>query len=121
VCAFRDESKQLEKKGVEVVGVSGDSAKTMELFKKENELKYTLLSDEDGAVAKKFGVPVGKGGEIEAKVGGEKVKIKRGVTASRWTFVIGKDGKVIFKDDAVKSKDAATTVLKALDKAEKEE
>src|SRR5690348_2622166 len=33
-CAFRDEGSKLTDKGVEVVGVSGDSAKNHELFKK---------------------------------------------------------------------------------------
>jgi len=102
-----------------VVGLSGDSVKTLELFKKEYELPYTLLSDEDGALAKLFGVPTKPGGEITATVGGEKVKIKRGATDSRWTFVIGKDSKVILRDEAVKAKDAAKTVLDAVKKDSK--
>ena len=51
--------KELAAKGVEVVGVSGDSVRTQQLFKKVHELNYTLLADEDGAVARKFGVPLG--------------------------------------------------------------
>ena len=60
--------KELAAKGVEVVGVSGDSVRTQQLFKKVHELNYTLLADEDGAVAKKFGVPVGKGGSIKKEI-----------------------------------------------------
>jgi peroxiredoxin Q/BCP len=101
------------------VGVSGDTVKTLGMYKKENQLPFTLLSDEDGSIAKAFGVPTGAGGEITVTIGGEKVKVKRGVTASRWTFVVGKDGKVVVRDDAVKPKDAAKTVLDAVKKDSK--
>ena len=53
---------KLTEKGVEVIGVSGDSVQTHELFKKAQKLNFTLLADEEGIVAKKFGVPVGPGG-----------------------------------------------------------
>ena len=53
--AFRDAMNKLTEKGVEVVGVSGDSVRTHELFKKVQKLNFTLLADEDGALAKKFG------------------------------------------------------------------
>jgi peroxiredoxin Q/BCP len=52
---------KLTEKGVEVVGVSGDSVRTHELFKKAQKLNFTLLADEDGALSKKYGVPFGKG------------------------------------------------------------
>ncbi len=88
--------KELAAKGVEVVGVSGDSVRTQQLFKKVHKLNYTLLADEDGAVARKFGVPLRKGGSFNKKIDGVEEILIRGVTASRWTFVIGKDGKVAF-------------------------
>src|SRR5579872_2639834 len=50
--AFKDAMKKLTEKGVEVVGVSGDSVATHELFKKVQKLNFTLLSDEQGSVAK---------------------------------------------------------------------
>jgi peroxiredoxin Q/BCP len=101
-CAYRDDMKKLADKGVEVVGVSGDSVENHQKFKKVKELNFTLLADEDGSVAKKFGVPVGKGGEFKTKdADGNEIVLKRGVTAQRWTFVIGKDGKVIYKNPKV--------------------
>jgi peroxiredoxin Q/BCP len=94
-CGFRDNIKAINDKDVEVVGVSGDSAKTHAMFRKEHKLPFTLLADEDGAVAKKFGVPANKGGTIKHKTeDGETVQLTRGVTIARWTVVIGTDGNI---------------------------
>lgn len=90
---YRDSAKDLAEKGVEVVGVSGDSVKNHQIFKKQESLNFTLLADEDGKIADKFGVPAAKG-EKEAKSKAGDV-LKRNVTAQRWTFVIGKDGKIV--------------------------
>src|SRR5437867_7890967 len=64
-CGFRDDSKALTEKGVEVVGVSGDTVRTQSLFKKEHKLPFTLLADEKGDLAKAFGVPTAKGGSVK--------------------------------------------------------
>jgi peroxiredoxin Q/BCP len=112
---FRDAMNQLAEKGVEVVGVSGDAVKTHQLFKKAQQLNFTLLADEDGSLARQFGVPVGAGAEVKAKdADGLPVTLKRAVTAARWTFVIGKDGRVVYRntkvDPAKDSKDVADLV-----------
>ena len=100
--AFRDAMNKLTELGVEVVGVSGDSVRTHELFRKAQKLNFTLLSDEDGAVAKRFGVPFGPGGKARAKdADGKVVEIERAGTAARWTFIIGRDGKVAYKNTKV--------------------
>ena len=94
-CGFRDNMEPLVKRGVEVVGVSGDAVSTHVLFKKHHKLPFTLLADEKGELAKQFGVPVGKGGEsptIDEK--GEKGKAPRGATIQRYTVVIDKGGNV---------------------------
>ena len=97
--SFKVNMNRLSEKGVEVVGVSGDSVATHALFKKAQQLNFTLLADEEGALAGKFGVPVGKGGEVKTKdADGKVVVLKRNVTAARWTFVIGKDGKILHKN-----------------------
>jgi peroxiredoxin Q/BCP len=100
--AFKDAMAKLTEKGVEVVGVSGDSVKTHGLFKAAQKLNFTLLADEEGAVAKKFGVPVGKGGKVKAKDADKNpIEFDRAVTLSRWTFVVGKDGKIAYKNEKV--------------------
>jgi peroxiredoxin Q/BCP len=117
-CGFRDDEKNLEAKGVEVVGISGDSSKNHEMFKKTHNLNFTLLADEDGAIAKKFGVPFGKGGAVKAKDldGKELGEIKRGVTIERWTFIIDKNGKIAYGE---KVSDAGGNSKKILDEVEK--
>jgi len=117
---FRDGMNRLTEKGVEVVGVSGDSIKVHQLFKKAQQLNFTLLSDEDGSLAKLFGVPVGKGGEVKAKdADGQPVMVKRNVTAARWTFVIGKDGKIAFKNTNVTPAQDSKQVTDFIEKLEK--
>jgi peroxiredoxin Q/BCP len=101
-CSFRDDMKKLEDKGLEVVGVSGDTVKNHQLFKRVKNLNFTLLADPHGTVAKKFGVPLRKGGDFPFKdEAGQTTILTRGVTAARWTFVIGKDGKILYKNTMV--------------------
>lgn len=100
-CAFRDDMGDLQKLGVEVVGVSGDSAENHQVFKKAHDLNYTLLADEKGEVAKLFGVPTKPGGTFKTQFEGKEVSLVTGVRAARWTFVIGPDGKVVYKNDKV--------------------
>ncbi|HVK07622.1 MAG TPA: peroxiredoxin [Gemmataceae bacterium] len=100
--AFRDAMNKLTEQGVEVVGVSGDSVQTHALFRKAQKLNFNLLSDEDGTVARLFGVPVGKGATVKARdAAGNAIEFTRAATLSRWTFVVGKDGKVVYKNTKV--------------------
>jgi len=99
-CGFRDDARKLEEKGVVVVGVSGDTVKNHQIFKEVHKLPFTLLADPDGAVAAKFGVPFAKGQkDVKTRdAAGNEVVLTRGGTAQRWTFVIGKDGKIMHKN-----------------------
>jgi len=110
-CGFRDDFKALADKGIEVIGVSGDSAKTHELFKKEHKLPFTLLADEKGELGKKFGVPVKAGGKANVKVDGEPKTFERGATIMHWTFVIGKDGNIVYKNDKVNAAKDSKLIL----------
>jgi peroxiredoxin Q/BCP len=119
-CGFRDDMKKLADKGVEVVGVSGDSVKNHQIFKKVHKLNFTLLADETGAVAKKFGVPFGKGGTFNTKDDeGNPVTLKRGVTIQRWTFVIDKSGKIAAKNTKVNATKDSKAILEVVEKLEK--
>lgn len=114
-CGFRDDMKTLADKDVEVIGVSGDSVENHQVFKKAEDLNFTLLADEDGSVAKKFGVPVGPGGTVTVKVDGEEHKLTRGVTAKRWTFVIDKEGKIAQKNTNVNAAEDSKAILKVVE------
>lgn len=108
----------MKQKGVEVVGVSGDAITGLALFKKKEELNYPLLSDFDGRIAKGFGVPAGKGGVLTFNIEGKDVAFERGVTTSRWTFIV-RDGKIVYKNDKVSAGSDSMAVLEFLEKQQK--
>ena len=94
-CGFRDDKEALVKAGVEVVGVSGDSVANHVLFKKAENLNFTLLADPSGKVAEAFGIPQTKGEkQIEREIDGVTKTLTRGTTIQRFTVVIGKNGNV---------------------------
>ncbi|HEV3256347.1 MAG TPA: peroxiredoxin [Gemmataceae bacterium] len=116
-CGFRDDMHKLADKGVHVIGVSGDSVKNHQLFKKVHKLNFTLLADEDGEIAKKFGVPFSQGGKAKAKdAEGNDVDLTRGVTIQRWTFIIGKDGNIVYKDSHVSAANDSKKILEVIEK-----
>lgn len=54
--SLRDAAKELEKLGTVVLGVSVDTVKTQKSFCEQQKLPFDLLADEDGKLAKLFGV-----------------------------------------------------------------
>lgn len=105
-CGYRDKMGSFSDDGVEVVGVSGDSVKNHQVFKKAHDLNFTLLADTDGKVAKAFGVPVTLGEKTVTKlIDGTETLLLRTATAKRWTFVIDRDGQIAYKDSAVNAKE----------------
>ncbi|MGI9457589.1 MAG: peroxiredoxin [Aeoliella sp.] len=117
-CAYRDAVKAMKRKDVEIVGVSGDSAENHQHFKNEYQLNFTLLADTDGKIADAFGVKRGQGGSIVRKIANKDVTLERGVTTSRWTFVIDKDWRIAHKDTKVKPAQDSANVLKVIEKLE---
>ena len=110
-CAYRDRQKELQSEDVTVVGISGDKIENLRLFKKAENLNFTLLSDTKGEIAKAFGVPTGAGSTFKKVVEGNEHEITRDLTSRRWTFIIGKDGKIIYKNDAVNAENDSQEVL----------
>jgi len=115
-CGFRDDMKSFTDKDVEVIGVSGDAVKTQEEFKKAHHLNFALLADEKGDVAKAFGVPTSKGGVAKGKVEDKEQEFTRALTIKRWTFVIGKDGKIAYKNTDVKAAEDPKVVMEVIQK-----
>lgn len=110
-CAYRDFGSDLESEDAMVVGISGDNVDGLKVFKKAYDLDFTLLSDVSGEIAEKFGVPIRDGGTIEREIDGKNVELIRGATASRWTFIIDKAGKVVYKNDEVNAENDPQDVL----------
>ena len=55
-CSFRDRSDEFAKLGVQILGISQDSAESHQKFIGKYQLPYPLLSDVNGSVATLFGV-----------------------------------------------------------------
>jgi len=111
-CSYRDEAPDLRGLDVEVIGISADPVTSLKLFHDAHHLNFTLLSDVNGFIARKFGVPVSKGGSFKTTVDGKEVVLKRPHTFARWTFLLGKDGKVLYRDTRV---DAPNDSRKAIE------
>ena len=75
-CAFRDAWNKFQEKHVGLVGVSRDTEKSHREFVKAHNLPFPLTADEDGAVAKSYGVKSTLG------------------MSERVSFLVGPDGKV---------------------------
>jgi peroxiredoxin Q/BCP len=115
-CMFRDDRTKLLDMGAEVVGVSGDRIANLRAFKGSNRLNFPLLSDTAGTIARAFGVPTSQGGTIKREVEGQEVTLTRDVTAARWTFIIGRDGRIVFKETEVDPQGDSKAVLAAIER-----
>lgn len=113
-CGFRDDKDEILKYNAEIIGISGDEPESLMYFKEEYNLNFTLLSDKNGTVAKLFGVPVKDGGVIEKEIKGKNVELKRGITTARWTFVVDKEGRIIYKNESVKAANDSDNIIEVL-------
>ncbi len=94
-CSLRDGYADLLTDGVHVIGVSHDSPAAQKIFKEKYRLPFTLISDQDGHVAKAFEVPTMLG------------------FTKRQAFLI-RDGKVVWADLSASTKKQAEDVRKAI-------
>jgi peroxiredoxin Q/BCP len=103
-CEFRDSWAAVRRAGAVVLGVSPDGIASHQKFKRKYELPFTLLADEDHAVAEAYGA------------WGEKSMYGRKYQGIlRTTFVIGTDGRIEKVFQKVKPKGHAAEVLAALE------
>ena len=113
-CAYRDFGSDLGNMDALVVGISGDNTEGLKLFKKTHNLNFPLLSDESGEIAQKFGVPTRDGGTISKEINGQTFELSRGITASRWTFIIDKNGSIVYKNEEVNAQTDTEEVINFL-------
>lgn len=92
-CGIRDSKKQLAKLDTVVLGVSPDPVARLGKFIDKQNLNFTLLADEDHAVAEKYGA-----------WGLKKFMGREFMGVLRTTFIIGKDGRLKHVMDNVKTK-----------------
>ncbi len=86
-----------------VFGISADKPSAQKKFKDKYDLPYSLLADEDKAIAKKFGVLK------EKSLYGRKY-----MGIDRTTFVINPEGKISAVITGVKPEEHAQAVLAAM-------
>jgi len=103
-CGFRDDYAQLKKRGVEVIGVSGDDQKSHEKFTEKYSLPFTLLSDPDHEMMKKYGA-----------WGEKNLYGKKSMGVLRMTYIIDENGKIIHVFRKVKTDTHSQDVLKVID------
>lgn len=113
-CAYRDNKASFDEMGVAVIGVSGDEVKNLKHFKEAYQLNFPLISDNEGSISKTFRVPTSKGGSITREIKGENYLFSRGITTPRWTFILDKDRKIIYKNSQVDAVDDSKEVLKII-------
>ena len=82
-CGFRDNISTLQKDGIEVVGVSFDSADSHVKFITHHQLNFPLLADTDGKIADAYGV-----------------RMPNRKMARRVSFLIARDGKIVHVTDS---------------------
>jgi thioredoxin-dependent peroxiredoxin len=110
-CAYRDSKDDLQSAGAVVVGISSDNTENLKLFRRAENLNFPLISDVKGELAKKYGVPLGAGGAIKRTVDGKEYDLVRDISEKRWTFIIGKDGKIVYKNESVDPEKDSAEVL----------
>jgi peroxiredoxin Q/BCP len=82
-CGLRDTQAELAAKGAVAIGISPDSSARLKKFETKEGLNFTLLGDEDHAVAEKYGVWA-----LKKFMGRESMGILR------TTFIIDPQGKI---------------------------
>lgn len=99
-CGLRDSQPQLNDLSVTVFGISPDPVAKLAKFSDKQSLNFSLLSDEDHAIAEAFGV------WGEKKFMG---KIYDGI--HRLSFLVGQDGNIAHVFNKFKTKDHHEVVL----------
>ena len=102
-CGFRDSYADIQEKNAVVLGVSPDGQASHQQFKTKFDLPFTLLVDEDHAIAEKYGA------------WGEKTSYgKTYVGIIRSHFIIGADGKIADAQVNVSPTDSIERALNSL-------
>jgi peroxiredoxin Q/BCP len=83
-CGLRDRMGELKSEGVDVVGVSFDSAESHKKFAFDYDLNFPLIADTDGHIADAYGARQAPHEKIDRRI----------------SFLIGLDGRIIHITDS---------------------
>lgn len=102
-CGLRDAKAALKKHKTVVLAISPDSSARLKKFEEKEGLNFTLLSDEDHAVAEKYGV-----------WGLKKFMGRESMGILRTTFVVNEEGKIAHVMNKVTTKTHHDDVLEII-------
>lgn len=102
-CGLRDSKKELAKLDTVAIGISPDPVKRLTNFIEKQSLNFDLLSDEDHAIADKYGA-----------WGPKKFMGKEFDGILRTTFIVNKEGRLVHILDKFKTKSHHDDVLEWL-------
>ena len=102
-CGLRDSKAALKKNKTVVLAISPDSSTRLKKFEEKEGLNFTLLSDEDHAIAEKYGV-----------WGLKKFMGRESMGILRTTFVIDEAGKIVHVMSKVTTKTHHDDVLNVI-------
>ena len=103
-CSFRDANREMQKRGIVVLGVSADSVESHQKFADKYGLPYPLLADTDTTVSQLYGVWKEKNYAGKTYMG-----------INRETFLIDKDGVVRKVWPKVNAAEHAQEVLETIE------
>jgi thioredoxin-dependent peroxiredoxin len=103
-CSFRDANREMQKRGVVVLGISADDIPSHQKFADKYGLPFPLLADTDTTVSQLYGVWKEKNYAGKTYMG-----------VNRETFLIDKDGIVRKVWPKVKAAEHASEVLEGVD------
>ncbi len=103
-CGFRDDYAQLKKRGVEVIGVSGDDQKSHQKFTEKYSLPFTLLSDPTHEMMEKYGA-----------WGEKSLYGRKFMGVLRITYIIDEEGRIAHAFGKVKTDTHSKDVISAID------
>lgn len=98
-CSLRDAFAELQKQGVQVLGVSTDETAAQKKFQTQNKLPYDLIADPEGKILAAFGVSKVLGGWLPF--------------SSRQCFLI-QNGQIIWHDSKASTTEQADDIRRAL-------
>lgn len=101
-CGIRDSKKELAKENIVVLGISPDPVEKLQKFITKEKLNFTLLSDEDHAIADKY-----------ESWGPKKFMGKEYDGILRQSFLIGADGKLVQIMNKVNTKTHHKDIIEA--------
>lgn len=85
MCKFRDAMDNLESMGADVIGISVDSPFALDEFRRQNELNFPLVSDNNKEIIEKYGIRT------------DMMDIGYNGLAKRSVFIV-KDGEVVYSE-----------------------